>query len=244
MRVLLAILLFIPVVSHAQRLPPSDAPPSIQVSGFGNALAEPTRAVVSFAIEGREDEAAEAFDEVAAQAQRVLTTLRRLRLGRDQIQLSVLTVAPDGRRRGDYLAQRQVSVRVDTLSKLPAVLAALLDADVERVYGLSYDVDDLDALREDALDQAMANARITAERLAQSAGGTLGSALHIQASTRQDVEPVRYFRTFRETGYDDLMVRGVGAGTPGSYAFGTVGVSVSVQVTFRLDPSGLPAAPE
>ncbi|MEL7363035.1 MAG: SIMPL domain-containing protein, partial [Bacteroidota bacterium] len=211
MRVLVALLLLVPAIGHAQRLPFSDAPPSIQVSGYGHAVAEPTQAVVSFAIEGREDEAEKAFDEVAEQAERVLTTLRRLRLGRDQIQLSVLTVSPDSRRRGRYLAQRQVSVRVDTLSKLPTVLAALLDADVERVYGLSYDVEDLGGLREDALDRAMANARATAERLAQSAGGTLGSAIHIQASTRQDVEPVRYFRTFRETGYDDVMVRGAGA---------------------------------
>jgi uncharacterized protein YggE len=60
-----------------------------------------------------------------------------------------------------------------------------------RVQGIAFESSDMEALKNQARDQAMANARAKAEQLARGAGVTLGRPTTIEESDTGGVTPVR-----------------------------------------------------
>nr|WP_298415722.1 SIMPL domain-containing protein [uncultured Halomonas sp.] len=76
--------------------------------------------------------------------------------------------------------ERPVSLRIEDLERLPAILDALTKAGVDALDGVTYDLKDRDAATDKALTQALEKARHKAQLMASTLGVELGQVLNIQ----------------------------------------------------------------
>jgi uncharacterized protein YggE len=88
-----------------------------------------------------------------------------------------------------YNVQNMVEVRSTNVGGLGALLDDAVSSGATRVFGISFEASDIESLKNQARDQAMANARAKAEQLARDAGVSLGKPITIQESDTGGVTP-------------------------------------------------------
>nr|WP_299240872.1 SIMPL domain-containing protein [uncultured Halomonas sp.] len=76
--------------------------------------------------------------------------------------------------------ERPISLRIENLEGLPAILDALTEAGVDALDGVTYDLKDRDAATDKTLTQALQKARHKAQLMASTLGVELGQVLNIQ----------------------------------------------------------------
>ena len=188
-----------PHPAHAEHMGHMMAGPAgtrIVVNAMGSASRAPEQAVVSLAVETAARTARDAAAQNAERMTRLVAALRRLNIPEDQIRTTAYNMYPEYRQwdgRNPEMANRQpeiigyrvmnmVNVIVDGAERAGAVIDAALEAGANRVDGLGFQLRDPEAVRADALRQAMAKARAEAQLLAEAAGLTLGAPLEISTS--------------------------------------------------------------
>jgi uncharacterized protein YggE len=171
-------------------------PTRIVVSAMGSASRTPDQAVINLAIETAGRSAQAAAEQNAQVMDRVIAALRRLDIPEDQIRTTAYNMYPeyrhwDGRdpeqanRQPEIIGYRvmnQVMVTVDGAARAGAVIDAALGAGANRVDGLYFQLKDGDAVRAEALRDAMQKARAEAALLADAADLTLGAPIEISTS--------------------------------------------------------------
>ena len=189
----------VPVQEHTHMaMHPGPQPTRIVVNATGTASRAPEQAVVSLAIETAARTAREAADQNATVMDRIVAALRRLDIPEDQIRTTAYNMYPEYRHydgRDPEMAQRQpeiigyrvmnqVSVTVDGASRAGAVIDAALAAGANRVDGLYFQLreNETDAVRSEALREAMTKARAEAALLAEAADLDLGAPIEISTS--------------------------------------------------------------
>lgn len=205
----------------------------IRVSGTATIEVASDRARLRFAMETEAKSAAEAADANAAQMNAVLDAVRSAvgdagSIGTSGYGLSPIYSRPEpGGMQAitAYRVQNHVEVTLTDVDRVGAVLDAAVRAGANRVAELSFFASDPAPARLEAIRQATANARAEAEVLASALGGTLGEPLEVGASNSGGA-PVYRMRT-AEMAMADTPVE-----------VGTQSVSVSVNVTFRLESPG------
>lgn len=205
----------------------------IRVSGTANVEVASDRARLRFALETEAKSAAEAADANAAQMSAVLDAVRAAvgddgSIGTSGYGLSPIYSRPEPGGRQTitaYRAQNHVEVTLTDVDRVGAVLDAAVRAGANRVAELSFFAADTGPARLEAIREATATARAEAEVLAAALGGTLGQPLEVGVSNSGGA-PMYRMRT-AEMAMADTPVE-VGAQT----------VSVTVNVTFRLDSAG------
>src|SRR5438552_10836112 len=88
-----------------------------------------------------------------------------------------------------YQVQNLVEVRTTNVGGLGPLLDDAVSSGATRVFGISFESDNVEALKTQARDQAMANARAKAEQLARDAGVSLGRPTTIEESDTGGVTP-------------------------------------------------------
>lgn len=230
--VLLLSLIVVPTQLQAQSM--SDLR-TVTVQGEAELVREPDQAVVRFGVvtEAQDPEEARRLNAEAAAA--AMNVVRDLGIAERKITLETLSLQPqreydqENRRwieRG-YEAQRQVSVEIDDLEELPLLVARVVQQGANRLAGIAYGLQDQTSVRQDALREAVLNARAKAELMATTAGATLGP---VQSMTEQAMDMPRpvYTRAMLATASKDA------APEPDAYAAGEITVRTTVQVTFQL----------
>lgn len=183
------------MAGHMTHVP---APPGtrIVVNAMGTASRPPEQAVVNLAVETAARSAREAAEQNAQKMTRIIAALRRLNIPEDQIRTTAYNMYPEYRHwdgRDPEQANRQpeiigyrvmnmLTVAVDGAPRAGEVIDAALAAGANRVDGLAFQLRDTEAVRADALRQAMTKARAEAELLAEAAGLTLGAPIEISTS--------------------------------------------------------------
>lgn len=76
--------------------------------------------------------------------------------------------------------ERPISLRIDDLSRLPAILDALTQAGVDALDGVTYDLKDRDAATDKALSQALDKARHKARLMAKTLDIQLGQVIQVE----------------------------------------------------------------
>lgn len=172
------------------------APPTrIVVSAMGSATRAPEQAVVMLAVETAARTAREAADQNAQRMTAIIAALRRLDIPQDQIRTTAYHMHPEYNHREPrpneaprqpeivgYRVVNMVSVIVDGASRAGSVIDAALGAGANRVDGISFQLRNPDAVRADALREALRKAREEAELLAGASGLTLGAPIEISTS--------------------------------------------------------------
>ena len=205
---------------------------TLTVSGAGAASAVPDIADLELGVQTiNEDPSVAIVDNTTAMAD-VIETLIDLDIDADDIQTRSFNMwveqvyGPDGPT-GEFLYHvvNQIVVRVRDLDMTGDVLGAALAAGANNVSGITFGVEDTQALEEAARDAAVDNAVAKAEQLAERLGVKVGSVRHV-SETSGGRPPELLERA--------VAFESAGASVPVSPGDFTVRVSVSIVFDIEL----------
>lgn len=152
-----------------------DSRSTISVVGDGRVVVQPDVAQVSLGVEATGDTFSAAQNEAASRMQAVVDTLVGLGIPREDIRTTRLSASPvydqkDNTVIRGYRASSSVQVKIRQLDRVGAIVDAVTAAGANRVEGVSFAVEDIEAPKSQARAQAMQNARAKADQLASLAG--------------------------------------------------------------------------
>jgi uncharacterized protein YggE len=163
----------------------SATPPTgstITVTGSGTVDASPDRASFDFGVTTNGGTAAAALSSNSAQARAIVTALKKAGVAESDIQTTQVSLWPqtssNGTRITGYQASNSVQVTAG-LGKSGALVDAAVGAGANNVGGPNLDTADRSALYEEALKQAIGDAKGKAQAIAAGAGLTLGSLVKV-----------------------------------------------------------------
>lgn len=209
---------------------------TVSVSGEATVRVEPDMVTVHFGVVTVADDPETARARNAEVSSQTMNAVRELGIEERYIRMESLQLQPhrewvnDLRRyeeRG-YEATRLVVVELQDLATLPMLVAEVVEQGANRLERVAYDLQDRDQARNDALSQAVTNAREKARIVAASLGEELG---RVQSLNEQSYDfPRPMYRA------ESLQMDAQGAAPePDAYAAGELEVRVSVHATFELE---------
>lgn len=224
--------------AHAQAANDTTAPRTVRVTGEGSVTAEPDRAVVRFGVVTQAEEAEAAREQNATASAEAMNTVRELGIPERQIQMETLRLQPqreynrEERRyeENGFEAIRQVVVELDSLDLLPTLVTRVVQRGANRLDGVHYDLQDRDAVRNEALREAASSAREKATLLAEALNARLGTVRQISEQSFDFPRPQA--RAFQA----EAATADAAAPEPDAYAAGEIEVTANVQVVFDLVP--------
>jgi uncharacterized protein YggE len=161
-----------------QRPDAAPSPPVLVVTGTAQVLAMPDEATVRLGIVRQSTNAQAAQEQTNTAAQETLNAIVKLGLPPAQIQTARLVLTPvyaprnpdsrDVPRIVAYNATNTVSIRVDNLSLVGAVIDAGLKAGANQLEGVQFGLRNELPSRQEALKQAVAEARAKAQVMADA----------------------------------------------------------------------------
>eukprot|EP00752_Nemacystus_decipiens_P019464 g17520.t1 len=179
---------------------------TISITGTGMVTAEPDIAIVRAGAVTEAETARAAMEANSKIMSDTFAALRAMGVEDRDMQTSRLTVEPrytyfdsssTGERRPPRIDAYQVSnnltVRVRDLAIIGEVLDALITAGVNQMGGLSFSVDEPDALFDQARQEAVEDAVAQAQLLTQAAGVSLGRVISISQSGQHQQPPSPQF---------------------------------------------------
>lgn len=202
----------------------------IRVNGQGTVSAVPDLATINTGVVTQAPAASDALQQNSAAMESVLSELGKMGIADRDVQTSQFNVQPQYDRgpRGEqrpeivgYQVSNQVRVRVRELGRLGAFLDTLVRTGSNQISGISLEVDEPEAVLNEARQKAIENARARAELYAAAAGVGVGKVLSIDENQASAPRPV-YFGAAEARG----------AAVP--MAAGEQDFTVTVQVTFEL----------
>ena len=221
------------------------AVPSLTVAGQGEARVAPDEATVRLGVLAQQASAGAAQQAVNRVVAAVLEAVRRLGVRAEQIQTSELSLSPvfapvrpgqqglDGEaqepRIVGYQASNTVTITLEKLDQVGAVIDAGLGAGANRLEGVGFGLRHDEAARQAALREAVAQARAKAATLAAAMHVRLAEVLEVQEEGAAVAPPPRL-----EVPRIAAMASAAEVGTPVSS--GQVAVSAGVVVRYRITP--------
>lgn len=163
---------------------PRDPRPTVTVTGTAQVMAAPDRAVVRLGAVAEAQEAEDAQARLDEVMHKVLDAIRKVGVPASAIRTEVLSLSPvyanrtqpvnrgepQAPRISGYRASNVVSVRLDDLSRIGPVADAGVTAGANQLQGVSFELRDSAAARNEALTAATKDARAQAEALASASG--------------------------------------------------------------------------
>lgn len=195
---LLAILVLLaPLTLQAQdSRAPNDQIPQISVAGRGEVKVSPDRATMQISVQTRATTAAAAAVENANKQQSVITALRALGLGSDQLSTINYNVYPEQRyEQGKepvivaYNVTNTILVDVRKLTQVGPVIDAALAHGANMITSLQFYASNTETARRSAIAMAIEKARADADAAARAAHGSLGTLLGIDIGSYSPPPP-------------------------------------------------------
>jgi len=235
--------------AEAQRLLPADPDrrtlvraadkPVVTVMGQGRFAATPNRATVTLGAEFQDDSAVQAQSRVNATVERITSAIRELEVEGLMMQTSAINLSPvytwnqranqRERQLEGYRASIALTVRIDEIDRVGAVIDAAMEAGANEMRGVSFGlVDDSDAKGE-AMQDAVREAQRKAEKIASTLGMRLGDLVEVQEAGA--VRPI----TEGRGGTRAMSMQAEARMAPTPIEAGELEVTASVQLTYRLD---------
>lgn len=183
----LALILAQPALAQA---PAPETPRTINVTGYGEASAEPDIATVSVGVETQAEQPGAAVDENSTRTTRVIEEIKAAGIATEDIQtvnFSVYPVYEQGNPEQmneapsivGFRVANEVVATVREVETIGQVMARVVDAGANSINSLVFGIDDDTALRDEARRAAVENGRHVAELYAEAAGVALGDLLSI-----------------------------------------------------------------
>src|SRR5688572_9536701 len=176
-----------PPAARAAVAASDDLRSTVTTVGDGRVLVQPDVANVTFGVEATAPTQAEAQADAATRMQAVVDTLLGLGIPREEIQTNRLSAHPVHDQRDPsvirgFQASNSVLVKLRSLDQVGAIVDAVTAAGANRVHGIAFAVDQIEAPKGQARGLAMQNARTKADQLASLAGLRIVGIKAIQES--------------------------------------------------------------
>ena len=184
-----------PGTSTAQDRITNIIPNTVWVGADGKYEAEPDTALVQFNISAQEDNLQAANTRANKAAEQVRQLLRTNGLDPKQAQVGVFSVQPvydyknPKRRLVGYRVDTDISIKVKDFSKIAPIALGLADVDVTGNQTLIYTLDDMDAAKIKAVEDALYRAHEEATAVARGSGRTLGELSYASVDTYEQPRP-------------------------------------------------------
>jgi uncharacterized protein len=171
----------------------------ISVVGEGIVLAQPNVVRVTLGADVFDQSLANAQAEAARRMDAVVSKLKASGIADTDIRTVSFNITPQYDNQGNqnqpvlrgYQVQNLVEVKSSNVGGLGALLDDVVSSGATRVFGIAFESSDMEALKNQARDQAMANARAKADQMARDAGVSLGRPTLIEESDTGGVTPVQ-----------------------------------------------------
>jgi len=204
-------------------------PATLSVDGTGRVKVTPDVADITLGVRIQKERAGAAAEAAAATMTKVVEALLAAGIPEEKIQTVALSLNPVYDYNGTppkvvgYEAVNLVSVRIEDVAGVGAVVDAATEAGATSVDGISFGVADPTAFEAEARAAAVLAARAKADTLAGAAGVEIVGVLALSEAAGYMPQPVYYARA--EMAMDT-------AGTP--VLTGTMEIAVTVMVTYEI----------
>jgi len=184
----------VPFWLYAQDRSSGPLPNSIWVGADGKYEAEPDTALMQFNISAQEDNLQAATARGSKAADQVRQLLRTNGIDPKQAQIGSFSVQPvydyknPKRKLMGYRVESNITLKLKDFSKIGPITQGLADMDVTGNQSLTYSLDDMDAAKIKAVEDALRRAHDEANAVAKTSGRTLGELSHASVDT---FEPIR-----------------------------------------------------
>jgi uncharacterized protein len=187
---LLLVLVLAGGVALGQDRPTITAQPNtVFVGADGKFEANPDTALVQFNISVQEDNSKAAYDRASKAAEQVRQILRSNGIEPAAAQLGYFSVEPvydytkAKRKLVAYKVTVDVSLKLKDFTKIAPIVQQLSDGDITDEQSISYTLEDMDAAKTKAVEDAYRRARASAEAVARAGGRTLGELAYASVDT-------------------------------------------------------------
>jgi len=186
---LLLVLLLIPL-AFAQDHPTIQAQPNtVYVGADGKFEASPDTALVQFNISAQEDNSRAAYDRASKQAEQVRQILRGNGIDPKAAEISSFSLQPiyDYKpakpKLVAYRVNASVSLKLKDFTRIAPIVQQLSETDITANQSISYTLEDLDAAKTKAVEDAYRRARESADAVARVSGRNLGELSYASVDT-------------------------------------------------------------
>jgi len=190
----LIFLVLIGSMATAQDRPTLTAQPNtVFVGADGKFEANPDTALRQFNISTQEATSREAYDHASRSTEQVRQILRSNGIEPKSAEIGYFSLQPvydyktAKRKLVGYSVNANVSLKLKDFSKVAPIVQQLADADVSETQSLNYTLEDMDAAKAKAIEDAYRRARESAAALARSSGRTLGDLSYASVDTFENV---------------------------------------------------------
>ena len=171
-------------------------PNTVWVGADGKFESEPDTALVQFNISAQEEKLADANQRATQAAEQVRQLLRSNGIDPKDAQVGRFAVQPvydyknPKRKLVGYRVDTDISVRVKDFSKVGPIAEGLANMDVTSNQSIAYQLDDIDAAKIKAVEDALRRAHNEADAVAHSGGRSLGELSYASVDTFEPT-PIR-----------------------------------------------------
>jgi uncharacterized protein YggE len=195
MKISAALILILIAVSVATAQGPAVTaqPNTVFVGADGKFEANPDTALMQFNISAQEATSREAYDHASKSAEQVRQILRSNGIEPKSAEIGYSSLQPvydyknPKRKLVGYQVNANVSLKLKDFAKIAPIVQQLADADVSENQSLSYTLDNMDAAKAKAVEDAYRRARESGTALARSSGRTLGELSYASVDTFENV---------------------------------------------------------
>ncbi len=155
-------------------------PNTVFAGGDGKFESAPDTAVLNFNISAQESTSAAAYDHASKYTEQVRQIMRNNGIDPKLAEISSYSINPvydykDPKRKLiGYNVSASVSLKLKDFKKIPPILEQLAQADINESQSLSYMLEQMDAAKSKAVEDAFRRARESAGAVARAAGRSLG----------------------------------------------------------------------
>lgn len=187
--------LVIGATATAQEQSSKVIPNSVWVGADGKFESDPDTALVQFGVSAQEEKLPEATQKATQAAEQIRQLLRSNGLDPKDAQISRFATQPvydyknPKRKLVGYRVDANISIKLKDFSKIGPIAQGLANLDVTET-SISYLLDDMDAAKIKAVEDALRRAHNEANAVAQSSGRTLGELSYASVDTFEQ-QPIR-----------------------------------------------------
>lgn len=179
--------------AQAQEQRPLIQPNTVYVGADGKFEAPPDTVLVQFNISAQEESSQAAYDRGARAAEQVRKLLRDNGIDPKQAQVGFFTLEPvydyrtAKRRLVGYRANTSVTLKLKDFSKVGPIVQKLSALDITENQTLSYILEDMEAAKVKAVEDAYQRARAMADAIAKAGGRVIGSLSYASVDVHEPV---------------------------------------------------------
>ena len=173
--------------------PPMVAPNTVYVGADGKFEANPDTAVIQFNIAAQETTVRAAYERASKAAEQVREILRTNGIDPKTAEIGYYSIAPVQEYRNNrekvvgYRVSSSTTLKLKDFLKIAPIVQQLADADITDNNSISYTLQDVDAAKSKAVQDAYRRARQSAEAVASAGGRALGELLSASVDISENI---------------------------------------------------------